>query len=69
MSNPFFNAFGKQAGNDPMSRMVSEFKRFSESFKGDPRQEIQRLLDSGEMTQQQLNQLQSIAGQFRQFFN
>lgn len=69
MSNPFFSAFGRQVGNDPMSRMISEFKRFSESFKGDPRQEIQRLLDSGEMTQQQLNQLQSIAGQFRQFFN
>jgi hypothetical protein len=69
MSNPFFSAFGRQVGNDPMSQMISEFKRFSESFKGDPRQEIQRLLDSGEMTQQQLNQLQSIAGQFRQLFN
>lgn len=69
MSNPFFSAFGRQVGNDPMSQMISEFKRFSESFKGDPRQEIQRLLDSGEMTQQQLNQLQSIAGQFWQLFN
>lgn len=69
MSNPFYNAFGRQVGNDPMSRMISEFKRFSESFKGYPRQEIQRLLDSGEMTQQQLNQLQSIAGQFLQLFN
>ena len=68
MSNPFFNAFGRQVGNDPMSRMISEFKRFSESFKGDPIQEIQRLLDSGEMTQQLLNQLQSIAEQLQHLF-
>lgn len=51
-----------------MARMISEFKKFSQSFTGDPRAEIQRLLNSGEMTQKQFNELQAIAGQFKDLF-
>lgn len=69
MSNPIFNALG--GGNTPMpgplgnfQRMMEQFKQFKSGFQGDPKEEVQRLLQSGRMSQQQLNQLQSMAKQF-----
>lgn len=49
-------------------RMAQEFKRFKAGFNGDPQQEVQRLLNSGKMTQQQFNQLYGIARQFQSLF-
>lgn len=50
------------------AKMMSEFKQFAESFRGDPRMEVQRLLQSGRMNQQQLNELQQAAQEFSRFF-
>ncbi len=49
--------------NNPM-QMIQQFAQFKNSFSGDPRQEVQKLLQSGQMNQSQLNQLQSMAQQF-----
>lgn len=49
-------------------QMAQEFKRFKAGFNGDPQQEVQRLLNSGKMTQQQFNQLYGIARQFQSLF-
>jgi vancomycin permeability regulator SanA len=46
-----------------MQQMMSAFQRFKAEFKGDPQQEVQKLLNSGQMTQQQYNQLQQMANQ------
>ena len=35
------------------------------SFKGDPKEEVQKMLQSGKISQQQLNQVQQMAGQFQ----
>ena len=43
--------------------MMQQFARFRQSFQGDPQAEVQRLLNSGQMTQAQYNQLVSVAGQ------
>ena len=51
--------------NNPM-QMIQQFAQFKNSFSGDPKQEVQKLLQSGQMNQSQLNQLQSMAQQFRQ---
>lgn len=51
--------------NNPM-RMIQQFAQFKNSFSGNPRQEVQKLLQSGQMNQSQLNQLQSMAQQFSQ---
>jgi hypothetical protein len=48
--------------------MMNEFKQFAQSFRGDPRTEVQRLLQSGRMNQQQLNELQQAAQEFSRFF-
>lgn len=51
--------------NNPM-QMVSQFMQFQQSFRGDPQQEVMKLLQSGQLNQAQLNQLQSMASQFQQ---
>ena len=51
--------------NNPM-QMIQQFARFKNSFSGNPQQEVQKLLQSGQMNQSQLNQLQSMAQQFSQ---
>ena len=66
MANPFFNALG--GGNTPEGRfqqMMQQFNQFRASFQGDPKAEVEKLLQSGKMSQQQLNQLQEMAKQFQ----
>ena len=47
--------------------MMQKFQRFRTTFQGDPRQEVEKLLQSGRISQQQLNQVQGLAQQFMQF--
>ena len=51
---------------NPM-QMIQQFNQFKKTFQGDPKAEVQKLLTSGKLSQQQLNQLQSMAQQFQQF--
>ena len=66
MSNPLFNALGGgiPPGNGPM-QMIEQFMQFKQNFKGDPKAEVQKMLQSGKISQQQLNQVQQMAGQFQ----
>ena len=66
MSNPLFNALGGglPQGNGPM-QMIQQFMQFKQSFKGDPKAEVEKMLQSGKISQQQLNQVQQMAGQFQ----
>lgn len=66
MSNPLFNALGGgiPQGNGPM-QMMQQFMQFKQNFKGDPKAEVEKMLQSGKISQQQLNQVQQMAGQFQ----
>ena len=66
MSNPLFNALGggMPQGNGPM-QIVQQFMQFKQNFKGDPKAEVEKMLQSGRISQQQLNQVQQMAGQFQ----
>lgn len=58
MANNLFNALGgNQQQADPMQAFLQQFNQFRQSFRGDPKQEVMKLLQSGQMTQQQFNQL------------
>jgi hypothetical protein len=46
-------------------QMIQQFMQFKENFKGDPKAEVQKMLQSGQISQQQLNQVQQMAGQFQ----
>ena len=70
MSNPLFNALG--GGKMPgamgqFQQRMQQFQQFRNNFQGDPKQEVEKLLQSGKMSQQQLNQLQAMAQQFQSF--
>lgn len=69
MSNPLFNALGggMPQGNGPM-QMMQQFMQFKQNFKGDPKAEVEKMLQSGKISQQQLNQVQQMAGQFQHMF-
>ena len=61
MSNPLFNIMGKQS--NPMADLIRQAKNFKNQFNGNPRQEVERLLQTGRMSQQQFNQFSQIAQQ------
>ena len=61
MANPLFNQFGGSQ-NNPMSQFIGEFKRLQQTVK-DPRKTVENLLQSGQMSQQQFNQLSQMANQ------
>lgn len=70
MPNPLFNALGGGRMPGPIGQfqqMMQQFQQFRANFQGDPKQEVQKLLQSGKMSQQQLNQLQAMAQQFQAF--
>ncbi len=73
MANPLFQALGGNmanmgGGNNPF-KIVQDFIQFKKTFKGNPQEEVQKLLQSGQLSQAQLNQVQGVAGQFKGLLN
>lgn len=50
MQSPLFNAIG------PANGILQRFQQFQKTFQGDPRQQIQQMLNSGRVSQAQYNQ-------------
>ena len=62
MSNPLFGMM--QNNQYPMMNgMMQKFQQFSQMFRGDPRQQVQQLLNSGRVSQAQYNQAVQTAQQ------
>ena len=51
MSNPLYQQMGSNQ-ND----LIQRFQQFKQSFRGNPQQQIQQMLNSGKISQQQYNQ-------------
>lgn len=63
MSNPIFDAFG---GGMSQNNILTQFQQFRQQMQGkNPHEEINRLLQSGAINQQQLNQAQQMAQQMQ----
>lgn len=65
MSNSLYNQFGRP--NNPFERLAQQARDFRKQFSGNPRQEVERLLQTGAMSQSQFNQYSQIAQQVAQF--
>ena len=70
MANPLGGGLSPnlQNGGGPFGNvfsLISQFKQFKANFKGDPRQQVQDMLNSGQMTQEQLEQCEAIAKNFQ----
>lgn len=56
--NPYNYIFGN------IPNLLSSFNQFKSTFEGDPRQKVQELLNSGRMSPQQFEELQTYARMF-----
>ena len=67
MSNPLFHMLGGAMPNNlgGFGNIVRAFQQFKSTFQGDPRQQVQQLLNSGRVSQEQYNQAVQIANQLR----
>ena len=67
MPNALFNALGGMpTGN--MSNLVQQIKQFQQTFKGDPKAEVERLVRTGQISQDDFNRYAQTANQLMQMF-
>lgn len=62
MANPIYDQFGGQQNNNGLSAFMNDFRRLQQTVKN-PRQEVERLLNTGAMSQQDFNMLGQMANQ------
>lgn len=62
MPNPLYQQMGQQM---PMNGFMQRFQQFRQQFQGDPRQQVQQLLNSGKVTQQQYDRAVQMAQQIQ----
>ena len=61
MANPLYNTMANQS--NPMADLIRQAKQFKNQFNGNPRQEVERLLQTGQMSQSDFNRFSQIAQQ------
>lgn len=61
MNNPLIEKM--PSGND----FITQFMQFRKEFQGDPKQMIQKMLNNGQITQEQLNNAMNKANQLMRF--
>ena len=60
--NPLFNALNGGQHTNPMQQLVTEARQLKQTIQN-PRAEVERLLQTGQMSQDQFNQFAQIAQQ------
>lgn len=65
--NPLFEQMQNNQGGGT-NGMLQRFQKFRQNFHGDPQQQVQQLLNSGRVSQQQYNQAVQMAQQFQRMF-
>ena len=61
-TNPLFNALNGGQQTNPMQQLVAEARQLKQTIQN-PRSEVERLLQTGQMSQDQFNQFAQIAQQ------
>lgn len=59
------NLYQQLNGNN----MLAQFIEFKRTFSGNPKEEVQKLLDSGKLSQEEFNRLSEQATRLQQFFS
>ena len=62
MNNPLYQMVNQQTGNNGL---IQRFQQFRQMFQGDARQQVQQLLNSGQVSQAQYNQAVQMAQQLQ----
>ena len=73
MANSLFNLLGGSSQNmNPfgnIQNLMGQLNQFRNNLNGDPKQQVQELLNSGRMSQTQYNQLSQMATQIQKMLN
>lgn len=68
MGNPLFNLLNGGKNNGP-GNMIQQFQQFKKQMQGvNPQEEVQKLLQSGKISQSQLDKTQQMAQQMQGLF-
>lgn len=68
MGNPLFNLLNDGRNNGP-GNVLQQFQQFKKQMQGvNPQEEVQKLLQSGKISQAQLNKAQQMAQQMQGLF-
>ena len=68
MGNPLFNLLGGKNNNGP-GNVLQQFQQFKKQMQGvNPQEEVQKLLQSGKISQAQLDKAQQMAQQMQGLF-
>ena len=57
--------FGMMQQQNPINGLLQRFQQFQQMFKGDPKQQVQQLLNSGKVSQSQYNNAVQMAQQLQ----
>lgn len=63
------NPLYEQTNKVNMDRLVNSINTFQRNFHGDPKAEVERMLQTGQMTQEQFNRLAQQANQIMQMLS
>lgn len=65
MRNALFTALNgnNQQNMTPVQQLIADAKRMKQTFTGNPKEEVQKLLNSGDMSQEDFNRYAQIANQ------
>lgn len=64
MNNSLYNSFGMQSN---ISQIVNDFNNFKNNFKGDPKAEVEKMMRSGQLSQEQFNQYAQMANELSKY--
>lgn len=69
--NPLFNLFNGGGSILPpnIQNLLMTFQQFRKGFNGDPKQQVQQLLDSGRVTPEQYNRAVQMANELQKYIN
>ena len=69
MSNPIYQQMQSVPVGGTGNNILQQFMQFRQNFSGDPKAQVQQLLNSGKVTQQQYDQAVNMANQFQKMLN
>lgn len=67
--NPLYNLLSGKALPNNVLNMITQFQDFKQNFKGDPKQMVQQMLNSGQISQEQYNQAVQMANELSKYLH
>lgn len=67
MNNSLFNTFnqGQPMPQNQFANIINSFNQFRSTFSGNPEQQVKSMIQNGQMSQQQFEEIAQLANQLR----